>query len=107
MTEHEPSSSPALALSGELTIYHVAAHFQVLREHIAAQRNVVLDLAAVEEIDSAGVQLLLLAKAQADAQGLPFALVAHSPAVDEALRLLFLKRALGLAEPTPAAENNA
>jgi ABC-type transporter Mla MlaB component len=42
-----------------------------------------LDLAQVVEIDTAGLQLLMLAKRESQLQGKTFRIVAHSPAAHE------------------------
>ena len=44
-----------------------------------------LDLSRVDEIDSAGLQLLLLLRREAQAQGKPFGVGARSAAVDDLL----------------------
>jgi anti-anti-sigma factor len=54
-----------------------------------------LNLAAVNEIDAAGLQLLVLAKNTAQAQGKSLCLTDHSPAVLEVLALCDLEGFFG------------
>lgn len=101
----EQATTP-LVYSGEMTIYSAAANYQQLKERLNARAPMRLDLSGVTEIDSAGLQLLLFAQAEADALGLEFAIMAHSDPVEDVLALLFLKRTFGL--PTgPRAEKHA
>lgn len=77
-----------LQLEPELTIYGAGA----LRERLAAalgalDAGVVVDLAGVCEIDSAGLQVLMAARRDADARGLALRFAGHAPAVLEAFAL--------------------
>ena len=86
LSTHE--SAPALRLEGELTIYSVTeARDQLcaaLDQHPALQLN----LAGVEELDTAGVQLLVWLKQEAKRRAKTLVLFAHSPAVVEVFDLL-------------------
>ncbi|WP_443094347.1 STAS domain-containing protein [Pseudoduganella chitinolytica] len=88
----------ALCIEGEMTIYRAAelkdVLFDALRQATADARALALDLSQVTEFDSAGVQLLLMARREAQRQGHPLQLVAHSPAVREVLNLTGLKARL-------------
>jgi anti-sigma B factor antagonist len=79
-----------LALDGELTIYRAAELKPTLLDALSAARGLTLSLAAVTEIDSAGVQLLIMLKQAALAGGRTLRLVAHSQAVLEVFELLDL-----------------
>lgn len=75
----------ALRIEGEFTIYRAME----LKEVLFAEPPVTeIDLSAVTELDSSGVQLLMLAKKTALAQGRPLNLVGHSEAVIDAFELL-------------------
>jgi anti-sigma B factor antagonist len=91
-------SAPAafrLAIDGELTIYRAAELKPVLLSAVEAHPSVEIDLAAVSEIDTAGVQLLMLAKRSAHARQAELRLAAHSPAVVDAFELLDLAAFFG------------
>ncbi len=79
------SEKNTLRIEGELTIFRAAELKPVL---LATPPVAVIDLSGVTEIDTAGVQLLMLAKKTAQAQQRDVKLVAHSPAVIEVFELL-------------------
>ena len=79
------SNASALRIDGELTIFRAAELKQVL---LADPPPLEIDLSGVTEIDTAGVQLLMLAKKTAQAAGRELRLVAHSPAVIDVFELL-------------------
>ena len=79
--------SGVLRLEGELSIYRAAELKQALLDEPAPSE---LDLSGVTDIDSAGVQLLMLAKKTAQTHQRELRLVAHSPAVTEVFELLNL-----------------
>jgi anti-anti-sigma factor len=56
------SAVQLLAIEGELSIYRAAELRQWFNDSLQPGRNVQLSLAAVSEIDTAGVQLLLAAQ---------------------------------------------
>ncbi len=89
MTDSNDSSHHpfALRIAGELSIYRAGELKQAL---LNEPRPVQVDLSGVTEIDTAGVQLLMLAKKTALAQQREFRLVAHSPSVTEVFELLDL-----------------
>jgi anti-sigma B factor antagonist len=74
-----------LVLENDLTIYNAPEHKRALLEALDQAKVVELDLARVGEIDSAGLQVLILAKRESLAQGKNLRIVAHSTAVSELL----------------------
>ncbi len=78
-----------LRLEGELSIYRAAELKTVLLEALA-QGALEIDLSAVSDIDTAGVQLLMLAKKTAQQNQHTLRLAGHSPAVLDAFELLNL-----------------
>jgi anti-sigma B factor antagonist len=79
------SAPNVLRLEGEFTIFRATE----LKPALLANPPVdEIDLSGVTEIDTAGVQLLMLAKKTALAQQRNLKLVAHSPAVLEVFELL-------------------
>jgi anti-sigma B factor antagonist len=77
-----------LFLDGDLTIYEAPAGKDRLLNALAGCQVLELDLSQVGEIDTAGFQLLVLAKREAARQGKTLSLVAHSAAVREVLDFL-------------------
>lgn len=79
-------ASVRFALCEDMTIYQAAGQKQTLVEQLTAlgdSGTLELDLSAVSEIDTAGIQLLILAKREAARLGKQVRFVAHSPAVRE------------------------
>lgn len=91
--------SPAFALCGELTIFHA----QALKEQIlgfiqqatSGQDIILIELDQVTDIDTAGLQLMLMAKREASAQHKQLSFSKHSSAVLDALELCNLSAQLG------------
>lgn len=80
---------PALLfIEGDLTIRRVQELKDVLLARLAQSQALEVDLAGVTEIDTAGVQLLLMARRAARASQKELRLVAHSPAVASLFALL-------------------
>ena len=78
----------SLVLEGELTIYRAQEIQQQLVAALADNPpGLDIDLSAVTELDSAGVQLLMAAKRAALAAGLSLSLVGHSEPVLEVFGL--------------------
>lgn len=80
-----------LVFGGELTIYSASALFN---EHIKAlqmEDSISLDLSEVEEIDTAGAQILLFLFAEAARQEKSCQLTAFSEAVGRYIRLFNLQ----------------
>lgn len=84
-----------LAIQGEMTIYTALEQKQTLTEHLKHSKDLQLDLSGVEEIDSAGLQLLLFFKREAAEHGKKFSLTQHSQAVIEVFELLDLSKHFG------------
>jgi anti-anti-sigma factor len=100
-----PTEAAVLRIEGEMTIYTAVTNLERIRSHRPEPQDFVLDLARVSELDSAGVQLVLYTKQQAEHQGLKFRLFNCSPAVDEVFSLLQLHPLLGRQIPvTPQQE---
>ncbi len=83
----------SLAIEGELTIYRASELRDALQAALSATADTVdftIDLAAVTEMDSAGVQLLMAARKTALSTGRRLRLIDPSPAVAEVLDTLQL-----------------
>jgi anti-anti-sigma factor len=85
-------AAPQLHLTGELTIFRATELKQLI---LSSPPPVEIDLAGVTEIDTAGLQLLLLAKQTARADHRELRLVAHSAAVTELFELLHVAAHFG------------
>lgn len=76
--------SPHRMLFGrDLTIYGALEIKHDLLEQVAQHVHLELDLSGVGEIDTAGIQLLILAKRESVRRGGTLRIVAHSQAVHE------------------------
>ena len=83
-------AAACLAVEGEMTIYRAAELKPALLDFVRTQNAPALDLAGVTEFDSAGVQLLLVARREAARLGKRLELRGASPAVRDAFALLGL-----------------
>lgn len=102
MTDQATPVAEPLVYAGELTIYSAAANYQRLRACLEQHQPIEIDCSGVTELDSAGLQLLLFAQAEAEAHALEFKLTGVSETLENVLSLLFLKRVFGL-NPSPEA----
>jgi anti-sigma B factor antagonist len=80
---------------GELSIYTAAEQKQHLLQVLAEAEVAELDLSKVEVLDSAGLQLLILAKHEAQRLQKAFSIVAQSTAVSEVFNLCNLSGFFG------------
>lgn len=76
-----------LRVDGEMTIYTAADTKARLMPLLAQCPELQIDLSQVSEMDSAGLQLLILAKRECAQRNGTLRLVGHSPAVLEVLDL--------------------
>lgn len=79
-----------LAIEDDLTIYNAIAHKTRILDALHDADGLDLDLSRVGEIDSAGLQLLILAKREATRIGKPMHIVAHSVTVLDVIDFLNL-----------------
>lgn len=84
-----------LVIKDELTIYTASEMKQQLLEHLSKCNELEISMAQVSEMDSAGVQIVLLLRHEAYRQGKELRFVNHSPAVLEVLEILNLVPYLG------------
>lgn len=94
MKTHSADGVMHLALQGEFTIYDAGIKDELLA--LCAGPRVEIDLSQVNEIDSVGVQLLLLVLRQAQMQQRSLRLVALHPAVRTMLELYGLEQTFNL-----------
>ena len=79
-----------ISLDGELTIYRAADLKVSVLEALRKARVLEIELSGVTELDTAGLQVLMLAKQTAAAEQRELRLVQHSPAVVEIFEMLDL-----------------
>ena len=76
-----------LTIEGELNIYTAAEWKKRLQDLVEQGGNLELDLGAVQELDTAGLQLLIMAKKEASGRNQQLLLSNHSQAVLEVFEL--------------------
>lgn len=92
-----------LPIEGELTIYTAADLKGKIIAALESTQPIEIDLSQVDEIDSAGLQLLILAKREAARTEKKLTLVNHSQAVVECLDMCNLTSEFGDQVILPAA----
>ena len=97
-------SRQLLSLTEDLTIYHALEQKNALLAALAGTDDLELDLMHVGEIDTAGLQLLILLKKEAQRAGKTMSIGAHSQAVRAVIDLCTLAAELGDPLVIPAAE---
>lgn len=93
-----------LSLAEDLTIYHALEQKNQLLDALSSADELELDLLKVCEIDTAGLQLLILLKKEAVRSGKRVSIVAHSQAVRTVIDFCNLATELGDPLVIPAAE---
>ena len=81
-------NAEVMRVEGEMTIYRAAELKPALLDAVRAHAAPALDLSAVTEFDSAGLQLLLVARQEAARLGKRLAVSAASSAVRDVFALL-------------------
>lgn len=89
-----------------LTIYEVTEFRDGLLPFVKEAMEYRMDLSETEEIDTAGVQLLIALYKQADLAGGRLRLAAVSPKVEATLRILNLPFLAGLESPAALSETD-
>ena len=100
------TNSRRLTLTEDLTIYHALDQKNTLLDALVASDELELDLLPVSEMDTAGLQLLILLKKEAQRSGKRVSIVAHSQAVRAVIDFCNLATELGDPLVIPAAELN-
>ena len=76
-----------LRVEGEMTIYNAAEFKHAFLANLPGCVEMEINLSGVSEMDTAGFQMLLVAKREAVVYGKKLCLVAHSPATLDVLDL--------------------
>jgi anti-anti-sigma factor len=79
-----------IAIDGEMTIYRAADLKTTVLDALRKTRVLEIDLSGITELDTAGLQVLMLAKQTAAADQRELRLLQHSPAVVEIFEMLDL-----------------
>ncbi|RMQ45395.1 hypothetical protein ALQ04_00667 [Pseudomonas cichorii] len=102
ITDATPDSPALMHVTGDLTIYEVRQARELLMPLLTTQtQSWQLDLSGIDELDSAGAQLLLALQRELSLAGTPATVRAASPSVIEMAGLL----ALDVLQPVAQAED--
>ncbi len=93
-----------VTIEGDFSIYHAAEIKQHLIDGIRANPVLELDLSQVGEMDTAGFQLLALAKQESERRGSTLRVVGHSAAVREVIEFFNMVAFFGDPLVIPAGE---
>jgi len=88
-------SSRQLSIAEEFTIYHALELKTALLDALATTDELELNLSGVGEMDTAGLQLLMLLKKEAQRNGKCARIVAHSRSVSAVIELCNLAAEFG------------
>ena len=86
-TQRAEPTNFQLRPEGELTIYTASEFKSQLEAAFAQEKEIEINLSQVTEMDTAGLQLLILAKREAEARKASINLVAHSEVVRDVIDL--------------------
>ncbi len=84
-----------LAIAGDLTIYTALEHREKLLDTVRKEEHCVLDMSGVTEIDAAGLQVLMMAKLEAQRTDHVLEFVKHSDPVISVIDLCNLSALFG------------
>ena len=94
-TSHDKRKQSKVSIAGAMTIYDAVDHKKYLLDAFNNSDELEIDLSGVSELDTAGVQLLVLLKREAFKEGKQVRLVAHSAALLEVLEVYNLAAYFG------------
>ncbi len=104
ITVNASTQPTQIRIEGEFTIYTAAESKQQLMDVLSEHPAFNVELDAVEEIDTSGVQLLLLMQREAKRIGKTLTLSGASPAIQEVINLLDLAELRIAIESTSGSE---
>lgn len=96
----------SVTLDDEMTIYTASEIKSQLLDALDSSRELEISLAGVSELDSAGVQIILMLRQEARRQQKELRFIHHSPAVLDVLDILNLVPYLGDPVVMPAQEQH-
>jgi len=103
--ENSESARRNIVINEDMTIYNAATQKPMLLEALTECQELDLDLSQVNEMDTAGFQVLLLAKREALKANKTVRLTAHSKSVTELLDLFNMASYFGDPMVIPAKEH--
>lgn len=92
---HSSSAAAIFCPQGDLTIYTAQEHKAQLLSAMNKQAPLQINLAEVTDIDTAGLQLLVLAKQESKRRNMPLTITGHSRAVLDVIELCNLSGFFG------------
>ncbi len=95
---HEDGEVLNIRVSGEMTIYNARELKKGLAEHLFSAKDLVMDLTEVSEMDTAGLQLVVLARKESTSSGRRFKIASLSGPADRLVTLYNMKEFLGLSD---------
>lgn len=105
-TQTATDGAAHLILDGPMTIYNAGEIKDQLMHALDSATVVELDLSHVNEMDTAGFQLLALAKKESLARDKALRIIAHSPAVQEVIEFFNTVAFFGDPLVIPATKND-
>lgn len=100
---HQDPAGCHIRIDDELTIYTASVVNSAIRDALAANDKVAIDLTGVTEIDTAGLQILLMARKEAALRQRAVRFLGHNPAVIDCLRLMNLSNFFNFEAPAALA----
>lgn len=94
-TIHNDENTASVAITGEMNIYHALDGKERLMKAIENAADIELDLTNVTEFDSSGLQLVLLARREAERNGNRLRITGKSGPVEDVLTLFRLGEFFG------------
>lgn len=94
-TEHREGQAALVAITGEMNIYHALDGKAALMKALGSVGDIDLDLSGVNEFDSAGLQLLILAFRETERRGSRMRLSAKSEQVGNVMGIFRLNEFFG------------
>lgn len=88
--EQQKKGQCRLSIAEEMTIYSAAAMKDELLGHLSKNQSLEISLNAVSELDSAGLQIMMMLRQEAQHAGKQLAFIEHSQAVIDVVELLNL-----------------
>lgn len=102
-TQSKPATR--ISIAQDMTIYNAAELKQLMTDALSVHETLEIDFSGVAEIDTSGVQLLILLKREALRLGRTVRFVAHSAAVREVIDFFNLGAGFGDPMLIPASDS--